>query len=137
MIITKTDHRSIVVLKLPTRIQALITYAAGIAKALTGNPSFPTVVPSLVTLSAAIADLQTAETAALARTKGAAVTRDEKKTALVQLLQQLKGRADGGDDGAVPVPARDEDPGGELEAAGVAARGVVDGPRRRRVLGET
>ena len=32
------------------------------------------VVPSLVTLSAAIADLQTAETAALARTKGAVVT---------------------------------------------------------------
>jgi hypothetical protein len=91
MTTTKTDHRSIVSLKLPTRIQALITYAGGIVKALTGNPSFPTLVPMLVTLTAAIAELQTAETAALARTKGAVITRNEKKTALVQLLQQLKG----------------------------------------------
>ena len=91
MTVAKTDHRSIVALKLPTRMQALITYANGIVKGLTGNPSFPTVIPSIVTISAAIADLQTAETAALARTKGAVVTRDEKKTALVQLLQQLKG----------------------------------------------
>jgi hypothetical protein len=91
MTTTKTDHRSIVSLKLPTRIQALITYAGGILKALTGNPSFPTLVPMLATLTAAIAELQTAETAALARTKGAVITRNEKKTALVQLLQQLKG----------------------------------------------
>jgi hypothetical protein len=91
MTVTKTDHRSIVVLKLPTRIQALITYGTGIVKAMTGNPSFPTVAALLAAISAAIADLQTAETAALARTKGATVTRDEKKTALVQLLQQLKG----------------------------------------------
>jgi hypothetical protein len=91
MTTTKTDHRSIVSLKLPTRIQALITYGGGIVKALTGNPSFPTLVPMLVTLTAAIAELQTAETAALARTKGAVITRDEKRTALVQLLQQLKG----------------------------------------------
>jgi hypothetical protein len=91
MTTTKTDHRSIVALKLPTRIQALITYAGGILKAVTGNPSFPTLVPMLATLTAAIAELQTAETAALARTKGAVITRDEKRTALVQLLQQLKG----------------------------------------------
>jgi hypothetical protein len=55
--------------------------------ALTGNPN----VPALVTLTAAIAALQTAETAALARTKGAVITRNEKRLALVQLLQQLKG----------------------------------------------
>jgi hypothetical protein len=45
MTVTKTDHRSIVSLKLPTRIQALITYAGGIVKSLTGNPSFPTISP--------------------------------------------------------------------------------------------
>ena len=50
--IAKTDHRSIVALKLPTRVQALITYAQNIAKSLTGNPSFPTIVPSLVALTA-------------------------------------------------------------------------------------
>jgi hypothetical protein len=41
MTTTKTDHRSLVALKLPTRVQALITYATGIVTALTGNPSFP------------------------------------------------------------------------------------------------
>jgi hypothetical protein len=88
---TKTDHRSIVALKLPTRVQALITYAQNIVKLMTGNPSFPTVVPSLVTITAAINDLQSAEATTLNRTKGAVVTRNEKRTALVSLLQQLKG----------------------------------------------
>jgi hypothetical protein len=91
MTTTKTDHRSIVALKLPTRVQALITYAQNIVKSLTGNPSFPNVIPSLVALTAAITDLQSAETATLNRTKGSVVTRNEKKTALVALLQQLKG----------------------------------------------
>ena len=49
------------------------------------------IVPTLATLTAAIDALQTAETAALARTKGAVVTRNEKRLALVQLLQQLEG----------------------------------------------
>jgi hypothetical protein len=91
MTTTKTDHRSLVALKLPTRVQALITYATGIVTALTGNPNFPSIVPTVVTLTAAIAALQTAETAALARAKGAVITRNEKRLALVQLLQQLKG----------------------------------------------
>ena len=47
MTVTKTDHRSIVVLELATRIQALITYGQGIVKAMTGNPPFPTIVPLL------------------------------------------------------------------------------------------
>jgi hypothetical protein len=80
-----------VALKLPTRVQALITYAQNIVKLMTGNPSFPTVVPSLVTITAAINDLQSAEATTLNRTKGAVVTRNEKRTALVSLLQQLKG----------------------------------------------
>jgi hypothetical protein len=37
MTVTKTDHRSLVVLKLPTRVQGLITYANGIVKALTAG----------------------------------------------------------------------------------------------------
>jgi hypothetical protein len=91
MTTTKTDHRSIVVLKLPTRVQALVTYGQNIVTCMTGNPSFPTPVPPLATVTAAITDLQTAETATLARTKGAVLTRNEKRTALVALLQQLKG----------------------------------------------
>jgi hypothetical protein len=127
MTVTKTDHRSIVVLKLPTRIQALITYGAGIVKAMTGNPSFPTVAPLLVTISAAIADLQTAETAALARTKGATVTRDEKKTALVQLLQQLKGQIQ------TTADANVENGASIIVSAGVAVKKTV--VRSPRVFG--
>ncbi len=40
-------------------------------------------------------------------------------------------RLGGRHDGAVPLPARDEDRGGELDAARVAARAVADGLRRR------
>jgi hypothetical protein len=124
MTVTKTDHRSIVVLKLPTRIQALITYADGIVKSLTGNPSFPTVVPTLATISAAIADLQNAETAALARTKGAVVTRNEKKTALLQLLQQLRGTIQ------TTADANVENGASIISSAGVAVRKTVVHPPR-------
>jgi hypothetical protein len=87
----KTDHRSIVALKLPTPIPALISYVQQILKAMTGNPAFPSPVPALTVVIAAINDLQNAETAALTRVKGAVLTRNEKRTALVMLLQQLKG----------------------------------------------
>lgn len=88
---TKTNHRSLVALKLPTVVAALIAFAQTIAKAMSGNPSFPNPAPTLVVFLQAITDLQTAQTAALARTKGTVITRDEKKVALVTLLQQLKG----------------------------------------------
>jgi hypothetical protein len=42
------------------------------------------------TVTAAIDDLRAAETAALSRTKGAAAARNEKRAALVALLQQLR-----------------------------------------------
>jgi hypothetical protein len=78
------------VLVLPKRINVLITYASGVVEGMTGNPSFPTPSPALVTVTGAIAELQTAETAALARTKGAAATRDAKRAVLVSLLQSLR-----------------------------------------------
>jgi hypothetical protein len=87
----KTDHRSIVALKLPHPIPALVAYAQQIVKAMTGNPAFPTPVPALSVVTAAIDDLQSAETSALTRVKGAVVTRNEKRTALLMLLQQLRG----------------------------------------------
>jgi hypothetical protein len=127
MTVTTTDHRSIVVLKLPTRIQALIAYANTIVKAMTGNPSFPTIAPLLTSISAAITDLQTAETAALARTKGATVTRDEKKTALVQLLQQLKG------DIQTAADANVENGASIIASAGVSVKKTV--VRSPRVFG--
>jgi hypothetical protein len=64
-------HRTVASLKLPARVPALIIYAQGIVKGMTGNPAFPTPSPSLPTVTTAINDLQIAETAARARTKGA------------------------------------------------------------------
>jgi hypothetical protein len=86
----KAIHRSFVSLKLPNKVPALITYAQGIVKAMTGNPAFPSPTPTLTTVTEAINELQTAETATLARTKGAVAVRNEKRAALVTLLQQLK-----------------------------------------------
>ena len=87
---TNKAHRSLAVLDLPKRINVLITYASGVVAGMTGNPSFPTPSPALATVTAAIADLQNAETAALARTKGAAATRNAKRAVLVTLPQSLR-----------------------------------------------
>ncbi|HEX8791494.1 MAG TPA: hypothetical protein VF765_11130 [Polyangiaceae bacterium] len=78
------------VLDLPKRINVLITYADNVVTRMTGNAYFPSPAPALAAVSAAITDLQNAETAALARTKGAAATRNAKRAALVSMLQQLR-----------------------------------------------
>jgi hypothetical protein len=83
-------HHPIAVLVLPKPVPALVTYAQSIVKAMTGNPSFPSPVPTLATVATAIGALHDAETAALARTKGAVQARNDKRAALVTLLQQLR-----------------------------------------------
>jgi hypothetical protein len=85
-----TLHRSFVALHLPIPVPALLTYARSIVEAMTGNASFPSPAPPLATVTGAINALDAAETAALARTKGAVLLRNEKKSELVTLLQQLK-----------------------------------------------
>jgi len=86
----KTNHRSLVSLKLPTSVPALIAYAQQIVKAMTGNAAFSTPVPALTAVTTATEDLQAAQTVARTRVQGAVITRNEKKTALVVLLEQLK-----------------------------------------------
>ena len=83
-------HRSVAVLKLPTKVAGLAANAQQIVTTMTGNAAFPSPAPALATVTTAINDFQTAEAAALARTKGAAATRNAKRKALVQLLEQLK-----------------------------------------------
>ena len=83
---SKSTHRTLASLKLPTKMPALILYAQGIVKSMTGNASFANPIPPITAIMAAITEFQTAETAALARTKGAAETRNEKRAALVQVL---------------------------------------------------
>jgi hypothetical protein len=82
-------HRSLAVLDLPKRINVLITYADNVVTRMTGNAHFPSPSPALATVSAAMSDLQNAETATL-NTKGSAATRNAKKATLVSLLQQLR-----------------------------------------------
>jgi len=86
-----TVRRPLVSLNLPVRIPALITMAKGIIAALTGNTAtFPSPDPSLAALSAALTDLETAESSVQARTRGAVAGRNEKRRELVTLLEQLK-----------------------------------------------
>jgi len=87
---TTAAHRSIVALKLPTKVPALISLATGIVQGLTGNASFPAPVPALATVTAAITGLQTAETAAQAKTRGAVAARNAQRAALLTMLDQLK-----------------------------------------------
>jgi hypothetical protein len=113
---TKAPRRTTVTLSLPRRVPALIVYAQGIAERMTGNPSFPNPAPTLAALNAAIAELQTAETAAQSRVKGAVSARNEKRAALVVLLQQLRAhiqsKADAEPANAVSI----------IQSAGVAVR---------------
>ena len=88
---TKPPNKSIAILSLPKPVPALITYAQSVATAMTGNPSFPTPTPTLAAVTAGITALQQAEALALARTKGAAEARNNKRADLVTLLQQLRG----------------------------------------------
>jgi hypothetical protein len=88
---TSRVRHTIVALKLPLSVPALITYAKGIVTRMTANPSFPNPTPTLAAVTAAIDDLQVAEAAALARTKGAVATRNDKRAVLVLLLKQLRG----------------------------------------------
>jgi len=86
----KSPNRSIASLKLTRKVPALITQAQNIVEKMTSNPSFPSPTPSLATVTDAVNQLQVAESATLSRTKGAAATRNEKRTALVKLLEQVK-----------------------------------------------
>lgn len=87
---TKTTHRPIASLNLPKPIGALITLATGIVTAMTGNQAFPSPIPALALVTAAINALQIAETTALTRAKGTAAARNDKRAALADLLEQLK-----------------------------------------------
>jgi hypothetical protein len=110
--VPNTTHRSVAILKLPKPVPAIIARALAIVAAMTDNPAFPSPVPALWLLSKAILDLENAEAAVLTRAKGTAVIRNEKRTMVVSLLQQLRGyvqvTADSDpDDGAAIIQSAD------------------------------
>ena len=88
---TKSVHRSLAILSLPKPVPAIMTFAQRVVTAMTGNAAFPSPVPTLAEVTAGIAALQVAESAALSRIKGAVTARNDKKAALVALLQDLRG----------------------------------------------
>ena len=88
---TKAASRPIAILKLPEyEVPRLVTDATAIVRATTHNPWFPSPLPPLATVQAAIDDLAEAEVTAGTRAKGTAAARDGKRLALVGLLQQLR-----------------------------------------------
>jgi hypothetical protein len=113
---TSSTHRAVAVLNLPKRMPAHITYAQGIVTAMTNNPSFPSSTPTLAAITTAISQLQTAETAALSRVKGAVTVRNDKRAALVTLLRQLKGTIQ------TAADASAENGAAIIESAGIAVK---------------
>src|ERR1700684_3939046 len=90
MTINNKPHRAIAVLSLPAKVEDLINLAQVIVKGMTSNASFPTPTPPVATVQTALTDLMTAQTGATLRTKGAGALRNEKKQALVTLLEQWR-----------------------------------------------
>jgi len=87
---TPTIHRPIAVLNLPAQVPVLISVAKAVALAMTNNAAFPAPTPTLAALNTALVDLEVAEAAAQARTKGAIASRNQKRDALASVLEQLR-----------------------------------------------
>jgi len=86
------QRRTLIVLHPPRRHGTLVTFARAVVQGLTSNPSlFPKPSPPVAQLNTAIDALQEAETAAHSRTRGTRPVRDEKRAALLVLLEQLRG----------------------------------------------
>lgn len=90
MTISNVTHRAIATLKLPKNASAVVTFTAGVVKAMTGNPNFPTPSPALGVVQQAADALHAAETSAVAKVRGAAAQRNEMKRQLVTLLEGLR-----------------------------------------------
>ena len=90
-VVKTTIHRAIVSLLLPKPIGLLVSVVQAIIEAMTGNPRFPSPSPALNVVAAALAELVTAQSAALTRAKGAVETRNAKRAALLLLVDELRG----------------------------------------------
>ncbi|MGH7294530.1 MAG: hypothetical protein ACRELB_06350 [Polyangiaceae bacterium] len=87
---TIVQRRALVALKLPMPVPALIKTAQAVITALTNNPHFPSPIPPLTTLAAALAALDAAEAATQTRAKGTVAARNAARTQLVSELHAIK-----------------------------------------------
>jgi hypothetical protein len=121
-----TIHRILVALAMPKPVPAFIVYVRNIVERITGNPYFPTPVPTPAAITKAADDLQVAEAAALTRVKGAVSVRNQKRAALVALLEQQRGYVQTVADAAPANSAA------IVESSGLAVRKTT--PRKPRVF---
>jgi hypothetical protein len=112
--------RAIAVLKLSNKVKTLITFAQSVTTAMTSNATFPTPNPTLATFQADIEALNTAETAVVARTKGAADTRNAKLAVVKADLESLKNYVQNVVDASNPANAESI-----IGSAGMAIRKVT------------
>ena len=113
--------RPIAVLKMSRKVKTLITFAESVATAMAANVSiFPSPHPPLATFLADIAALNTAETAVVARSKGAADVRNAKMALVRADLESLKTYVQNIVDAANPASGE-----GIIGNAGMAIRKVT------------
>ena len=116
-------HRVIASLNVPRQASLILGVAKAIAGALTGNKWVPTPDPPVATIQTAITDLEAAENAAKSGLKTAVAARNQKRRALLTLLEQEKGTVQ---------KAMDGDPENAHEIAVSAAMGVRKVPVRTK-----
>ena len=112
--------RSVVVLKLSTRLKNVISFAQNVATSLANNTHFPAPNPPLATFQADVAALNLAETAVLSRTKGAVEARNAKLAIVRTDLENLKTYVQ-----SVAALATPSDAEAIIESAGLAIRKVT------------
>ena len=116
---TVSMQKTLAALKLPSQVPALLLVAEAIVLAMTDNPSFANVTPSIASVASALADLHAAEVATQTRTRGTVAVRNEKRVVLVGLLARLKayvqGMADDDPDHAASL----------IESAGMSVKQVT------------
>jgi len=113
--------KPIAVLNLSTKVKTLITHAQSVATSIaTNTASFPSPNPALATFQADIAALVTAETAVLARTKGAVETRNAKLAIVKSDLENLRTYVQAVADAANPGNAA-----AMIESVGMTLRKVT------------
>jgi hypothetical protein len=113
--------RAIAVLKMSNKVKTLITFAQSVATAMAANTaSFPSPSPTLANFKTDTDALVTAETAVLARTKGAADTRNAKLAVVKADLESLKNYVQNVVDASNPANAESI-----IGSAGMAIRKVT------------
>jgi hypothetical protein len=121
---TASHNRPIVALKLPTKVPDLILMGRYVVERMTNNKNFPSPLPKLAVVSAAIDDLEKAEGVAQSRARGAVTMREVKRVALIALMDLLTAHVQS-------VADADRDHGAEIiMSAGMSVKKNPGGPKR-------